>query len=442
MKKQIYSERVWQNGALSPATVSFENGMITSINREKENTAEDYGRHIIMPGVIDVHVHINEPGRTDWEGFDTGTKAAARGGTTTIVDMPLNSSPVVTDLKAFIDKIKSTEGKRHVNCGFWAGGIGQDLTHVEEMLGAGCLGIKVFMSDSGLEDFPKIEIDDLDALMSLLSNKDIPVLAHCELDTLPADEIDSEKWISYKDYLSSRPKSWENEAITVFVDLCEKYNCKAHIVHLASEEIITWIDQKKKDGLPLTVETCPHYLVFDAEDIKDGDTVLKCAPPIRKKETQSALKKAIVNGTIDFISTDHSPAPPDLKSLDKGDFKSAWGGISGIQFLLSASWTSLKAHTSMEQFIPLLTEKPAAFIRQPDIGKIEIGSRADICIWNPESSFQVTEKIIEHKHKITPYLGRELYGEVIATIVNGQTVFEKDRFVSFDNGRLVLNEMR
>jgi len=437
LKKQIYSKRVWINGSLIPATLTVKGGKITSISDEKEHGAKDYGDHIIMPGVIDVHVHINEPGRTEWEGFDTGTKAAARGGTTTIVDMPLNSSPVVTHVKAFQNKINATEGKRHVNCGFWAGGIGQDIKDIHELLDAGCLGVKVFISDSGLEEFPNIQLDNLELLMKDFSGEEIPVLAHCELDTLPAPLIKADKWIKYADYLQSRPKEWENEAIRQFVNLCTKYNCKAHIVHLASEEILSWIIDMKKKGSPFTVETCPHYLFFAAEDIQDGDTVLKCAPPIRKRQTQHKLKKALIDGVINFIATDHSPAPPNLKSFDSGDFRTAWGGISGIQFLLSASWTSLKSEASLEQFIPLVTEKPASFLKQQYIGKLEIGARADICIWNPEFTFQVTEDMIEHKHKITPYLGHELYGDVIATIVNGHTVFENGQFKFLNKGRLI-----
>jgi len=437
LKKQIYSNRVWHNGSTIPATVTFENGMITAIDQKQLKEAIDYGDLMIMPGVVDVHVHINEPGRSDWEGFDTGTRAAARGGTTTIIDMPLNSSPVVTDINALQEKIKASEGKRHVNCGFWAGGIGQDMAKIAELLEAGCLGVKVFISDSGLKEFPKIQLDNLEELMSFLSKRNIPVLAHCELDTLPPKQNDTEQWKTYAKYLSSRPKSWENEAIKLFVGLCQKHQCKAHVVHLASEEIIPWLVQQKKAGAPFTVETCPHYLFFTAEDIQDGDTLLKCAPPIRQMETQIALKKAVSNGMIDFISTDHSPAPPEIKSHVDGDFRNAWGGISGIQFLLSASWTALKDKMSIERFVPLITEKPASFINQSDIGKIELGSRADICIWNPESSFQVTEEIIEHKHKMTPYVGHELYGEVIATIINGHTVFENDQFINLDKGRLV-----
>jgi len=420
-----------------PATITIVDGLITAISPQKDTTAKDYGTHIIMPGVIDVHVHINEPGRTDWEGFDTGTKAAARGGTTTIVDMPLNSTPVVTDVKALKEKIKATEGKLHVNCGFWAGGIGQDVKDIDELLEAGCLGVKVFISDSGLTEFPNIKLEDLDTLMSFMSGKDLPVLAHCELDTLPAAHSDKDKWTAYKDYLASRPKEWENEAIRLFVELTAKYDGQAHIVHLASEEIIPWIVEKKQQGIRFTVETCPHYIFFNAEDIQDGDVLLKCAPPIRRQNTQGSLKNALVNGAIDFIATDHSPAPPSLKSLEEGDFRLAWGGISGIQFLLSASWTAMKSETTIENFIPLVTEKPAAFLNQSSIGKLEIGARADFCIWNPESSFQVTEDIIEHKHKTTPYLGCELYGEVIATIINGHTVFENGQFKSLNKGRLI-----
>jgi len=435
----IYSQNVWYQGSLQALCLEIDNEKILAISKVKHEHAVDYGSLIIMPGVIDAHVHINEPGRTEWEGFETATKAAAKGGTTTVVDMPLNSSPVVTHLDAFTQKQNAAQGKLYVNCGFYAGAIDHNFEEVQSLINAGCLGVKVFLSHSGLDEFPNISQSDLEAIMSKMASQDVPILAHCEFDTLAAPNIPLGKEQSYMSYLSTRPKSWENEAVQFFGSLAERYNCKAHVVHLASEEVLEWLKNKKRSGAPITVETCPHYLFFEAEQIDDGNTLLKCAPPIRTKETQTALIDAIKTGVIDFIATDHSPAPPDLKALDTGDFGKAWGGIAGLQFLLSSSWTSLKEFLSLEEFIPLLTSKPAQFLGVDSrIGEIKEGMRADLCIWNPNKSFMVSENMIEHKHKVSPYVGFELYGEVFATYVNGSLVYQEGRFKNVQKGEMIL----
>ncbi len=439
--KAIHSKQCWIDGAWQEASVFFQAGVITEIRIGALSPTEeviDYGDAVIMPGAIDAHVHINEPGRTNWEGFETATKAAARGGLTSLVDMPLNSSPVVTNMSAFRKKIAACQGKLYVNCGFWAGATEASIAEVTELIEAGCLGVKVFLSHSGIDEFPNISLADLDTLMEGIQHLCVPILAHCELDTLPAANDLANNPRSYQAYLKSRPKLWENEAVKKFVSLSEKHDCKAHVVHLASDEVIDWIMAQKEKGTPFTVETCPHYIFFNADEIEDGNTLLKCAPPIRAKSNGAHLRQALKNGVIDFISSDHSPAPLDIKEVGSGNFAKAWGGIAGLQFLLSASWSALKEEMSLREFIPLLTSKPAEFLGLENrIGHLKVGHDADITIWEPEETFQVTKDIIEHKHKATPYLNRFLFGKVRSTIVRGVFAFQDGRVGEVPFGEVV-----
>ena len=440
MIEYLYSDRVWIDGKLQPATLGIREGLICHLEFSKQPEARDYSGSIIMPGAIDAHVHINEPGRRTWEGFDAATRAAAWGGTTTLIDMPLNSSPVTTTITALAAKKEATRGQLHVNCGFWAGGIGQPVADIEALLDEGCLGVKVFLSDSGLEEFPKISLPDLEKLMKALGGKGIPVLAHCELDSLPADKSIRHFPRSYSAYLASRPRTWEHEAIVSFLEAGLIHQCKAHVVHLASADILPWIERQKQEG-PFTVETCPHYLFFHAEAIADGNTLLKCAPPIREKDCQLGLVEGIKTGVIDFLATDHSPALPELKALRTGEFPKAWGGISGLQFLLAASWTALRGEIGLGQFIPLLTERPARFLGlEHRIGSIGEGMQADLCIWQPEVAYTVTDDLVQHRHRITPYLGHRLYGTVLATYVNGTRVFADNQLLTANCGQLMLKE--
>jgi allantoinase len=356
-----------------------------------------------------------------------------------LVDMPLNSSPVVITLDAFEQKLAAANGKLKVNCGFWAGAIDGKTEHVKTLLEKGCLGVKVFLSHSGIDEFPNIALPDLEKVMIAMREYNKPLLAHCELDSLPAKSNLAEDPTSYPAYLASRPRTWENEAIKAFVDLGKKHQCKIHIVHLASADVIPWLEEQKKSAASLTIETCPHYLIFNAENIEDGNILLKCAPPIREKANNDLLKKGIKDGIIDFLATDHSPAPPSIKGIAEGRFDKAWGGIAGLQFLLPASWTALRDELSLEEFIPLLTSKPAAFLGlENDIGHIKKGHKADITIWSPEDDVIVVHKDIEHRHKMTPYAGMTLKGLVQATMVNGRFVLEEGKLTSGHYGRIIL----
>ena len=435
----IFSQRCWWKNRLQPATVVIEKSKITAVLDHQVNGAEDAGTDILMPGIIDTHVHINEPGRVNWEGFDTATRAAAAGGITTLIEMPLNADPVTTSLENFHAKIKATTNKLHVNVGFYGGLVPGNTDQLERMIRAGVWGIKCFLTHSGIDEFPKVTETDLEKAMPILSNYDIPLLVHCELESECSHELDLFP-TQYKAYLASRPKKWENDAIAMMIRLCRKYHCRVHIVHVSSAEALLLIEEAKKEGLLLTAETCAHYLFFDAAHIPDASCIYKCAPPIREKENNEKLISALLNGVLDFITSDHSPAPPEIKELESGNLQKAWGGIAGLQFLLSASWTSLKDRMSLEQFIPLLTEKPATFLNIINRGRIEPGALADLLIWNPDQSMTIRKEDILFRHKISPYIGKEVFGIVKQTIVDGETVFKDDRFL-IENKGIVLRKV-
>lgn len=439
--KKIYSNRCWIEGKLQPATVCIENKIISEIHFNKLDEAEDVGGNILMPGIIDAHVHINEPGRTDWEGFDTATQAAAAGGITTVVDMPLNASPVTTTVEAFNEKLEASKNKLHVNVGFYGGLIPGNQTDLEGLMQAGVLGIKCFLTHSGIDEFPNVNEKDIDEAMPIIAKYGLPLLAHCEIFDKEIDSKLSESPGSYQYYLASRPKQWENDAINLMIKLCRKHNCKTHIVHVSSAEALLKIQEAKKEGLPITAETCAHYIYFNAEDIPDADCLYKCAPPIREKENNRQLKDALSNGVLDFIATDHSPAPPDIKELQNGNLQKAWGGIAGLQFLLPASWTAMKEKISLEKFIPLLTVHPAKFLQvDKQKGNIAVGYDADLVVWNPDEEFEVKQKEILHRYNCSPYSGQKLYGTTQQTIVNGITVFQNKQVVHKNAGQWVLKK--
>ena len=447
----IISNRMITPGGIKKAAVLIKDGKIIDVADklpEGDFRVTDVGDSILMPGIVDPHVHINEPGRTDWEGFDTATKAAAAGGITSLVEMPLNASPVTTTAKAFDEKVKATEGKLHSNCGFWGGVIPGNEKDIEPLIEKGVLGFKAFLTHSGIDEFPKVTEEDLRKVMPVIAKHGLPLLVHCELSK-EVRSRESGVGRSYSNYLASRPKKWEDDAIALMIRLCEEYNCRTHIVHLSSADSIDQIVKAKHKGLsrtsilelPLTVETCQHYLYFSAEEIKDGQTAFKCAPPIREKENNEKLWRALKDGTIDFVATDHSPAPPEMKELVSGDFMKAWGGISSIQFALPALWTVAKKHDcSLQDIAKWLCEKPALLPHLKTKGKIAKGYDADFVVWSPERSFTVTKDMIHYKHKITPYLNEELYGVVEQTWLGGEKVFDEGKFLHLNKGRVLFHE--
>ncbi len=441
----LYSQHVLLPSGLTEASILIKDQQIKDIFPHRwEHSAiplNDLGKLVIMPGLIDAHVHINEPGRTDWEGFETATKAAAAGGITSLVDMPLNSQPVSTTVEAFQQKLAATHGKLHVNCGFWGGVVPSSLEEIPALLQSGVLGIKAFLCHSGIEDFPHVSPRDLAQVMPMIAQADLPLLVHSEIEQLHEGmaQIQANPQ-SYQAYLQSRPSDWEIDAIEQMIALCRTTQCKTHIVHLATADALPIIAKARKEGLPLSVETCPHYLFFHAEAIPDADTRFKCAPPIRSKKHQLKLWEALSDGLIDMIATDHSPAPPSLKELDSGNLAKAWGGISSLQFSLPIVWSiAQKRGHSLLDIARWMSSRAANFIGLADRkGLIAKGYDADLVIWDPNKKFVVKEEDIQHRHKTTPYLGEHLWGKVMQTYVLGKKVYENGRFLALNEGALIL----
>ncbi|MBI4057152.1 MAG: allantoinase AllB [Elusimicrobia bacterium] len=442
----IRSRRIVTPQGIREGVILTQNGLIHSVVSPGEIPAEthglDVGNSVIMPGLVDTHVHINEPGRTDWEGFETATKAAAAGGVTTLIDMPLNSTPVTTSLSSFFTKTKSAEGKCWVDLGFWGGVVPDNQDQIQPMIEHGIFGFKSFLIHSGIDDFPSVSESDLDQVLPLLSEKRIPLLVHAETNAPRSPQSPHPDPRLYTYFLASRPPDWEDAAIRLLIDLCRKYRSPIHIVHLSWAGALPLIAQARKEGLPLTVETCPHYLSFSAEDIPDGRTEFKCCPPIREKRNREELWEGLKQGEIDFIVSDHSPSPPQLKEADSGDFLKAWGGISSLQLSLSAMWSQAhRRNISLSQLTQWMSTRPAEFAGLGKRkGKIAPGYDADLTVWDPEKKFIVDSSRIHHKHKLTPYTGETLDGIVQMTFLRGAKIYEHGRFPSDPTGKLLLNE--
>lgn len=423
-------------------TVLVKDGVIAAIQPgltgAPAQTAIHIGESVLMPGIVDPHVHINEPGRTDWEGFLTATRSAAAGGVTTLVDMPLNASPVTTTVSAFDQKLAATEGKLQVNCGFWGGIVPGNTPEIEGLINRGVLGFKAFLTHSGIDEFPNVTEQDLHQAMPVIARHRLPLLVHCELTT-GVQPLSAGNVQSYKNYLLSRPGQWEDEAIALMIRLCEQYQCPVHIVHLSSAGSIEQIKQARQKGLPLTVETAQHYLYFNAEEIPDAQTAYKCAPPIREKHNNEQLWQALQEGIIDFVATDHSPAPPAMKEMESGNLMKAWGGIASLQLALPVLWTAARRRNiPVAGMAGWLCERPAFLPGlQKSKGRIAKGFDADFVVWAPDKPFRVTAEALHHKHKITPYINQELYGVVEQTWLAGQLIYEQGHFPVLNKGKII-----
>ncbi|MBD2766471.1 allantoinase AllB [Hymenobacter sp. BT664] len=439
----LKSRRVVCPEGIREAVLVIREGRLADIlpfGSEVAGPVTDVGDHAILPGVIDPHVHINEPGRTDWEGFDTATRAALAGGLTTLVDMPLNSAPVTTSAAHLAMKRAATKGQLHANVGFWGGVVPGNAGEIEGLIAAGVLGFKAFLTHSGIDDFPNASEADLRRVMPLLARHRLPLLVHCELSA-EGGEGPQGNPRAYANYLASRPKSWEDEAVALMIRLCEEFDCPTHIVHLSSANAIAPLAAAKARGLPLTVETAQHYLYFNAEGIADGQTQFKCAPPIREKANNDQLWAALQAGIIDFVATDHSPAPPALKQLVSGDFGTAWGGIASLQLALPVLWTGARQRgATLSDLAQWLSEHPARLIGQGhQKGRIAVGYDADLVVVNSEKSFVVREEMLQHKHKVSPYICQELWGVVAQTFLKGQLVYQHQppAFTHLNQGELL-----
>ncbi len=442
----LKSKKVIIDGDMTSACVEIKGELIHAIHPydvHLDCEVADLGELVLMPGIVDTHVHINEPGRTEWEGFNTATQAAAAGGITTLVDMPLNCIPATTTRSAFEEKLAAVKDKLWVDCGFWGGVVPDNIDELDELLSSGVLGAKSFLIDSGVEEFPEVTAADLRRAIPILAKHQVPYLIHAELDSCGLEPIAIGD--NYQSFLESRPKKWENDAVALMVEMATEAkergdDCKIHIVHLSSAEALTSIDNAKKSGLQFTAETCPHYLTIVSENIPNGKTLFKCCPPIRESENQNLLWQALKDGQISFIVSDHSPCTPQLKNIESGDIEKAWGGISALQFGLPLIWTEAqKRNFSLVEVSRLMSFETAKFAGLDKIkGRIDVGLHADFLVFDEKSTFTISNEMIKHRHKITPYVGREVMGKIKQTFVRGQQVFCNDEFGTKPLGKPLL----
>ncbi|MEJ7770486.1 MAG: allantoinase AllB [Geodermatophilaceae bacterium] len=380
---------------------------------------------VLLPGLVDTHVHLNEPGRTEWEGFATGTRAAAAGGITTIIDMPLNSVPPTIDVGSLTAKREAAQGKCHVDVGFWGGAVPENLGQLRPLHEAGVFGFKGFLLHSGVDEFPALDNAGMRAALAELADFDGLLIVHAEdahsIETAPAPHGPR-----YADFLASRPRTAERIAITAVIAGARDTGCRAHVLHLADADALALLRQARTEGVPISVETCPHYLTFSAEEIADGATQFKCCPPIREAENRERLWDGLLGGEIDCIVSDHSPSPPALKRLGSGDFGAAWGGISSLQLALPAVWTGAQQRgAGLVDVVGWMAAGPAALAGLTRKGRLQVGYDADFAVFAPDETFVVDPARLEHRHALTPYAGRTLSGIVAQSWVRGRETGEQ-----------------
>jgi allantoinase len=395
----------------------------------------DLGQLVLMPGLVDTHVHANEPGRGEWEGFRSATRAAAAGGITTIMDMPLNSIPPTVEPAALAAKRAATEGKLWVDVGLWGGVVPGNARFLRELSAAGVGGFKCFLVPSGVDEFPEVAETDLRTALPILAELGSVLLVHAEA---PGPIAAAEARVraanadprSYASYLATRPPEAELEALELLVRLCRDSGARIHVVHFASADALSALHAARAEGLPITAETCPHYLFFEAESIADGATAFKCAPPIRERRHARALREALVDGVLDYLVSDHSPCVPELKRLESGSFFEAWGGIASLQLGLSIAWTlAERSGITLEQIARWMCRRPAEVAGLGrHKGAILPGLDADFAVFDPDARFVVRGAELAQRHPLTPYEGQSLRGRVTRTYLRGQIAYDAGRF--------------
>ncbi|MCU1243101.1 MAG: Allantoinase [Candidatus Acidoferrum typicum] len=438
------SSRVVVPGKIGAFAVLVEGEQIVGVVPRKDIplsvSVTDFGDLAILPGLVDSHIHINEPGRTEWEGFRTATRAAAAGGYTMLVDMPLNCVPATTSPEALEAKRKAAQGQCQVDWAVWGGLVADNLNQIAPLVSAGVSGFKCFLIHPGIDEFTMVNEEQLRKALPKLKKSGLPLLVHAELPGPIASATEGlmqADWGAYKTYLKSRPDEAELNAIELMVSLCEESGCQIHVVHLSTAKALAMLQDAKRRGLPITVETCPHYLHLCSEEIPNGATLNKCAPPIRNRENREALWQGLREGIIDLVATDHSPCPPAMKQLERGDFRSAWGGIPSVSLALSLMWTEARRRGfSLVDIGRWMAEGPAQLVGMRERkGRLAAGFNADMVVFDPESEWAVTAAELHYRHAISPYLGKRMRGKVLMTFLRGTCVYDKGSFPNQPAGR-------
>jgi allantoinase len=442
------ASRVVTPEGIRPAAILVEGeriqGVVSSDQIPFGYKIHDYGEAAILPGLVDSHVHINDPGRAEWEGFETATRAAAAGGYTMLVDMPLNCVPATTTVDALEAKRAAARDKCRVDWAAWGGIVHDNQNHIEALAAAGVRGFKCFLINPGIEEFSMVTEQHLRMALPHVARTGLPLLVHAELPgpiDRATDALVRSDWKCYSTYLQSRPDESELSAIRLMLSLCREYGFRLHIVHLSTSEALEELRGARAEGLPVTVETCPHYLHLTAETIADGATLKKCAPPIRVRENCERLWRGLSDGIIDQVVTDHSPCPPAMKRVGEGNFRNAWGGIASLSVALPLMWT--EAHKRGFTLLDLarwMAAEPARLAGcDARKGQITAGHDADFVVFDPDREFILTEDRLHYRHPVSPYLGETLRGVVKATYLRGRPVFADGEFPGEPRGQEYVN---
>ncbi|WP_345311337.1 allantoinase AllB [Kocuria gwangalliensis] len=423
----VRGKRVSCGDHFSPREVGVKDGKIVAIeplgaNLEGAQVVELAEDETLIPGLVDTHVHVNEPGRTEWEGFGSATRAAAAGGVTTIVDMPLNSVPATVNVAALEYKRLFAQQNAFVDVGFWGGAIPGNKEDLRPLHDHGVFGFKCFLLHSGVDEFPHLEADEMEEALAEVKTFDSLLIVHAE-DSRTIDKAPQPNGDVYEHFLKSRPRGAENIAIAEVIERTRWTEARSHILHLSSSDALPMIASAKRDGLDITVETCPHYLTLLSEEIPNGATAFKCCPPVREVSNREKLWEGLLDGTIDFIVSDHSPSTLDLKDLGNGDFGVAWGGVSSLQLGLSLIWTEARRRgVGLDRVLQWMSTRPAERVGLRSKGRLSLGYDADMAVFAQDESFVVDAKSLNHKNPITPYQGKVLSGKVRKTFVGGKEV--------------------